>query len=240
MELILIFVSMAGGLLLGLFYRPDDVLATRLARSYVVLVLFLSVAAWAFYFAGIKNQFVMGLLAGTISSGKYPARILLGYLVATIFMSLKNVGDESHLRKLVRITVTGVSLATGLSFLIATEGKASDMADMIAFFKQSGYTTWFLYTIMTLETLGAIGVLLHFKLKTGPVATTGLMLIMIGALYTHRHNKDPFSDSYAALSQFLTLGIMLMLYYFEREMRHYAAPVEQVTKPVLQAERAAV
>jgi hypothetical protein len=71
---------------------------------------------------------------------------------------------------------------------------------------------------MAMETLGAIGVLLHFKLKTGPLATVGLMLIMIGAMYTHRHNNDPFSDSFAAISQFITLGIMLILYYFEHEL----------------------
>lgn len=238
MEIILICASMAGGAALGLFYRPDEALALKLARTYIILVLFLTIAAWVFDFAGIKNQFITGLLAGIIGSGKYPVRILLGYLVATIFISLKNISDERHLKKLIRTTVTGVSLATGLSFLIATEGKATDMAYMITFFKQSGYTVWFLYVIMALETLGAIGVLLHFKLKTGPVATTGLMLIMIGAMYTHRHNKDPFSDSYAALSQFLTLGIMLMLYYFEREIRYYAPPAAQPVKPVLQAERA--
>ena len=72
-----------------------------------------------------------------------------------------------------------------------------------------------------------IGVLLHFKLKTGPLATAGLMLIMIGAMYTHRHNNDPFSDSYAALSQFMTLGIMLILFYFEREVNFRGAQQEK-------------
>jgi uncharacterized membrane protein YphA (DoxX/SURF4 family) len=227
MEIILISVSMVGGALLSFVFKPDEILAAKLAKAYIWLVLALSIIAWVFYFAGIKNQFIAALLAGIVSSGKYPARILLGYLVATIFLSIRSMNEDYPVKKLIRLTVTGVSLATGLSFIIATEGKAKYLADMIAFFKQSGYAVWFLYFIMVAETLGAIGVLLHFKLKTGPLATAGLMLIMIGAMYTHRHNNDPFSDSYAALSQFMTLGIMLILFYFEREVNFRRAQQEK-------------
>jgi hypothetical protein len=229
MEIILIGVSMIGGALLSLVFRPDGALTLKLARAYIGLVMLLSAGAWVFYFAGIKNQFIGGLLAGIISSGKYPARILLGLLVTNIFLSIKNIDDDYPIKKLARLTLTGVSLATGLSFLIATEGKAANMGDMIAFFKQSGYAVWFLYFIMAMEALGAIGVLLHFKLKSGPLATTGLMLIMIGALYTHRHNNDPFSDSYAAISQFTTFGIMLILFYFEREVGAVPAKPESAS-----------
>jgi|SRR6185503_16587110 len=222
MEIILIGISMTGGALLGFILKPDDALATKLARTYIYIVLLLSVVAWIFYFGGIKSQFINELLAGILSSGKYPARILLGYLIAGIFLSYRNIDEVAPVRNLTRLTLIGVSLSTGLSFLIATEGKAANMDEMIYFFRASGYASWFLYVIMGAETLGALGVLLHFKLKTGPLATTGLMLIMIGAMYTHRHNKDPFSDSYAALTQFMTLGLMLILFYFEREVKYRA------------------
>jgi putative oxidoreductase len=230
MEIILISSSLLGGALLSLIFKPDHLLARKLAAAYIWLVLVLTVITWVFYFAGIKDQFISGLLGGIVSSGKYPARILLGYLVTSIFLSVRN-GDDFEINKLILLTLTGVSLATGLSFLIATEGKAANMGEMIAFFKQSGYAIWFLYFIMTAEALGAIGVLLHFKLKTGPLATTGLMLIMIGAMYTHRHNRDPLSDSYAAISQFMTLGIMLFLFYFEREVNSMQSRQEK-TSPV--------
>jgi len=230
MEIILISSSLLGGALLSLIFKPDHLLARKLAAAYIWLVLVLTVITWVFYFAGIKDQFISGLLGGIVSSGKYPARILLGYLATSIFLSVRN-GDDFEINKLILLTLTGVSLATGLSFLIATEGKAANMGEMIAFFKQSGYAIWFLYFIMTAEALGAIGVLLHFKLKTGPLATTGLMLIMIGAMYTHRHNKDPLSDSYAAISQFMTLGIMLFLFYFEREVNSLRSRQEK-TSPV--------
>ncbi len=232
MEIILISIAMIGGALLSFVFKADDALAVKLARTYILLVLMLTVIAWVFYFGGIKSRFINGLIAGILSSGKYPARILLGYLVACIFLSVKAIDEAFPVKKLTRLTLIGVSLSTGLSFLIATEGKAANMDEMIYFFKTSGYTTWFLYVIMAAETLGAIGVLLHFKLKTGPLATTGLMLIMIGAMYTHRHNKDPFSDSYAAVSQFMTLGLMLFLFYFEREVEYRArvtnAPLTEV------------
>src|ERR1700722_13118931 len=234
MEIILISSSLLGGALLGLVFKPDGALALKLAKAYICLALILSAVAWVFYFSGINNTCVNEVLAGIVSSGKYPARIRLGYLVANIFLSIRKMDDDYPVGKQIRLTLIGVSLATGLSFLIATEGKAANMDYMIAFFKQSGYAVWFLYFIMTVEALGAIGVLLHFKLKTGPLATTGLMLIMIGAMYTHRHNKDPFSDSYAALSQFMTLGIMLILFYFEREVNTQQSRQEK-TSPVAAA-----
>jgi putative oxidoreductase len=217
MEIILILVSTAGGAAVGLLLKTGNAFAIRLARIYIGLVLFLSAELGVFYFAGIKNQFLNGLLAGIASMGKYPARLLLGYLASVIFISLKNMQENTDIKKLIRLTLTGVSLSAGLSFLTATVGKAANFAEMSSFFTDSGYAIWFLYLIMIAESLGALGILLHFKLKTGPLAATGLMLIMIGALYTHRHNNDPFSDSYAALSQFITLFIMLFIYYCERE-----------------------
>src|SRR6201995_5611555 len=155
MEMILIFISMLGGGLLAWVYQPDEVLAAWLARGYIALVLVLTAAAWVYYFATVPKTFFNNILGGIISSGKYPARILLGYLVATLFLAIRKLENERSLKKLIRLTITGVSLATGLSFLIATEGKLASMGDMIFFFKQSGYTTGFLYFIMVMETLGA-------------------------------------------------------------------------------------
>jgi 4-amino-4-deoxy-L-arabinose transferase-like glycosyltransferase len=93
------------------------------------------------------------------------------------------------------------------------------MPYMIGFFKQSGYALWFLYFIIAAETAGAIGILMHFRLKTGFLAAICLALIMLGAVYTHLHNHDPFSDSYAALSQLLNLSFILLLYYFEKQIK---------------------
>jgi uncharacterized membrane protein YphA (DoxX/SURF4 family) len=80
---------------------------------------------------------------------------------------------------------------------------------------------------MMAESLGALGILFHYKLKTGPLAALGLMVIMLGAIYTHLHNRDPFSDSYAAVIQLINLALLLFVYYFEKQVgkKHSATPI---------------
>jgi hypothetical protein len=53
------------------------------------------------------------------------------------------------------------------------------------------------------------------------------MLIMLGAVYTHWHNKDPFSDSLAAVSQLVSLTMLLLLYLLQRKGRIVAASGDQ-------------
>ena len=98
---------------------------------------------------------------------------------------------------------------------------------MLDFFRQSGYANWFLYFIMAVEPFGALGILFHYKLKTGPLAGYGLIIIMLGAVYTHLHNHDPFSDSYAAMIQLINLALLLFVYYLEKQVgkKHPATPI---------------
>ena len=217
MEIALILAALLIGGALNFVIKPRGAFIKKLAKVYVVLVCVISCSAWLFYFAGFKNANINLLLGDIADWGKYAGRLLLGYLSINILLALRDTPDNYPLKKITRLTLLAVSVLTGSTFLIAVVGKATNFAEMVTFFTQSGYAIWFLYFIMAAEFLGAFGILLHFKLKTGPLATTGLALIMTGALYTHRHNNDPFSDSYAALSQFITLGIILMIYYFERQ-----------------------
>jgi uncharacterized membrane protein YphA (DoxX/SURF4 family) len=124
--------------------------------------------------------------------------------------------DCSKLKAIVRTTLWAVSITIANSFLVAMVGKLQNMPYMIGFFRQSGYSVGFLYFIMAAETACALNILLHFRLKTGIYASLGLMLIMLGAIYTHLHNRDPFSDSYAAISELISLGLILLIYYFEK------------------------
>jgi uncharacterized membrane protein YphA (DoxX/SURF4 family) len=147
--------------------------------------------------------------------------ILSGFLVVNI------ATGRNRSTKIISATLWGISILTGNSFILATAGKAQHMNEMVSFFTTSGYAIWFLYFIMSAEAFGGLGVLLHFKLRTGPLAAAGLALIMLGAVYTHWHNNDPFSDSYAAVGQFINLSLMLMLYYFEQQAnrKHAATPI---------------
>lgn len=216
---LLIFTGLIllGGLLNFIMeLKPGTINA--LAKGYVILAVLLSLNVWVFYFAGIKNTMALGSLSFLMEWGGMLGHLVLGYLTGSVLMVLssENLTAGFPVKALIRLTLWGISILTGNSFILATVGKAAHLAEMIAFFTASGYTVWFLYFIMAAEVLGGFGVLLHFRLRTGPSAAAGLMLIMFGAVYTHWHNKDPFSDSYAAVGQLVNLALMLVLYYLEK------------------------
>jgi len=219
--ILVIFISciITGGLL-GFVITPAAGRVLGLAKIYTLGALVISLSYWFLFFSGIKNAAFMAGLSMVLQAGSLLGFLVLGYLVINIAKKLKTAttaDDKLLLQKLTRATLWGISIITGNTFIITTFGKARHLAEMLDFFKTSGYAAWFLYFIMTIEPLGGLGILLHFKLKTGVLATIGLMLIMIGAVYTHWHNNDPFSDSYAAVTQLIILSLMLVLYYFEKK-----------------------
>jgi hypothetical protein len=218
MDVLIIIGLLILGCLVNLVWEPGFAPAHRVAKSYLVLTLILAGAAWLFYFAGIKNVTVLEILGIIMRYGGYLSHLVLGFLTANIMFKIwlkDTVTDCSGLKAIIRTTLWAISIGIANSFLVATVGKSTNMPYMVIFFKQSGYAAWFLYFIMAAETACALGILLHFKLRTGIYATLGLMLIMLGAICTHLHNRDPFSDSYAAISEFISLVFLLLIYYFE-------------------------
>jgi uncharacterized membrane protein YphA (DoxX/SURF4 family) len=222
MELDDLLVPIASLIVGGLFIllaKPKEEIAIHIAKIGLYIAVFLSAILWIYYFAIPQDGVVKKILKSLLDLGKIFNHLILGYLLIYIFIALKfakRVYDNDQIKRIIFFTLLGVSIATGNSFILATVGKTANFAEMTKFFTTSGYAIWFLYFIMSAETLGGLGVLLHFKSKTGPLAAAGLMLIMIGAVYTHWHNKDPFSDSYAAVSQFITLSLMQVLYSFQK------------------------
>jgi putative oxidoreductase len=218
--LVSISLIILGGML-SIAIKPKTKLAYGVAMAYVILALLLSINVWIFYFSGIKNTAVLHSLSSVMSWGGMLGHIVSGFLVVTI------ATGRNRSKKIINATLWGISVLMGNSFILATAGKAQHLNEMISFFTISGYATWFLYFIMSAEAFGGLGILLHFKLRTGPLAAAGLAIIMLGAVYTHWHNKDPFSDSYAAVGQFINLLLMLILYYFEQQEnhKHAATPI---------------
>lgn len=104
--------------------------------------------------------------------------------------------------------VKGLCFSVALSFFCTEIGKLGRLADMRQFFLQSGYAEWFLYFIMIAETLGAIGL---FVRRAQIPAAVGLMLIMAGAIRTHAHDGDPFSDSLEALHLLVLLLCIVII-----------------------------
>ncbi|HTI59064.1 DoxX family protein [Mucilaginibacter sp.] len=216
---------LAGLLLLGglinFIWEPDAKPVHSLAKAYLMIAIYLALAVWILFFAGIKNAFLLKALNILIHYGAYATHLVLGYMATNIFIRLHakyGASNDTLLPSTVNITLWAISVSIGNSFLVATVGKSTNMSIMIDFFKQSGYAIWFLYFIMAMETVGALGILLHFKFKAGKFASAGLVLIMLGAIYTHWHNHDPFSDSYAALTQLLNLSLLLFIYYLEKQV----------------------
>ena len=227
---IMIFIGLLllGGLL-NFIWEPDAKPVHCLAKVYLMVAIYLALAVWIFYFAGIKNTFLLKVLDVLLHYGAYLTHMVLGYLAGNIFIRLHNQStsaEEPLLHAIVNTTLWALSVSIGNSFLVTTVGKSTHMPEMIGFFKQSGYGVWFLYFIMAVEAVAALGILLHFKLNIGVFAAISLIVIMFGAVYTHWHNHDPFSDSYEAVTQVLNLSSLLFIYYLEKQVNRKLADTQ--------------
>jgi putative oxidoreductase len=229
MDVLIIIGLLILGCLVNLVWEPGFGPANRVATAYLALSAILAAAVWLFYFAGIKNAATLKTLSIILKYGAYLSRLVLGFLTANIMFKIwlkDSITDCSGLKAIIRNTLAAVSVGVANSFLVATVGKSMNMPYMEGFFKASGYAVWFLYVIMVAETAGALGIILHFKLKTGIYATVVLLMIMLGAVFTHLHNRDPFSDAYAALSELISLAFLLLIYYFETLLPPKAAETQ--------------
>lgn len=198
---IMIFTGMLllGGLV-NFIKELDTKSVSRIAGIYIFIVMVTVAYTWIFFFAGMEDPDLFKVLSIFLQIIGVIVHGTLGYLAAYIalnFHPLADRDDHAALYRIIRLTLRAISISIANSFIAATVGKSLNMPYMSTFFIQSGYTSWFLYLVMAAESLGAFGILVHFKLKTGYLAAGGLIIIMLGAIYTHLHNHDPFSESYA-------------------------------------------
>jgi len=217
MEILKFIVLLIVGGLLNFIGKAKFKSVHNLAWAYILIAALISTSSWLFYCVNINNSSVTHFLLTQISWLQVLGRLLLGYLLVYIFLALtSSETDEAGLKKVITLTLWGITILTGFSFIVESFWKDENFCRMCHIFNTSGYPVWFLYVVMIAEGLGGLGVLLHFKLKTGPIAAAGLMLILIGALYTHNHNNDPLSASYTAIAEFITLALLQVTYYFEQ------------------------
>jgi uncharacterized membrane protein YphA (DoxX/SURF4 family) len=114
---------------------------------------------------------------------------------------------------------TAPRLAAGLAIYIALNffgfeiGKALHDAEMRQFFQASGLPLWSMYAVMAVETACAIALLFPRLRHLGAGV---LVLMMCGAIATHAHNGDPFSDSLDALRMLLMSACILVLWKARR------------------------
>lgn len=137
-----------------------------------------------------------------------------GLSSALMIMTALAVGAKSRINKATCSFITspfvlrGLCLSVSISFICTEIGKIAHDGEMRQFFVQSGYTVWFLYFIIVAETICATGLLFSRSLL---VSAFVLMLIMIGALTTHLHNRDPFYDSLEALHLLIILACIVLI-----------------------------
>ena len=210
----------------ALFNRSAEA-SERVARGFYVVSVSLSLAALLWILAGR-----LGMHRG--ASYVYALKLLLfrGWIVIGVGLAAAGLAIFCFARKTcsdaLRVFVTsrfvskGICFSVAISFLCVEIGKLSHDADMRQFFLQSGYTVGFMYFIMAAETAGAVGLLL--KQTTLPAAL-GLMAIMAGAVGTHAHNGDPFSDSLEAVHLLILLGCIVVLRVFALR-RDASSPAE--------------
>ena len=178
-------VLLLGGLI-NFVKEVDTKTVIRISGIYIFIAWVSVVYTWIYYFTGINDadlQKVLSIFLQLISLIMFGT---LGYLAAYIalnFQELTEQAENAALQRIIRKTLRAVSIAIANTFMVITLGKSLTDHNMLAFFRQSCYAVWFLYFIMGAEPLGAIGILFHSKLRTGPMATLGLIVVMLAAVY---------------------------------------------------------
>ena len=211
-------VLLLGGLI-NFLKEVDTKTVIRISGIYIFIAWVSVVYTWIFYFTGVNDadlQKVLSIFLQLISLIMFGT---LGYLAAYIalnFQELTEQAENAALQRIIRKTLRAISIAIANTFMVVTLGKTLTDHNMLAFFRQSCYAVWFLYFIMGAEPLGAIGILFHSRLRTGPMATLGLIVVMLGAVTTHLYYHDPFSDFYEAIIQLINLSLLLLIYYYEK------------------------
>jgi hypothetical protein len=91
-------------------------------------------------------------------------------------------------------------------------GKFSKMEDVIKAMHHVGVKDAQIKVLATLETLGALGIIVGIWLKpVGIAATIGLVLYFFGAMVAHLRKKDTFKDFAPALLIFVVAAVTLVL-----------------------------
>jgi uncharacterized membrane protein YphA (DoxX/SURF4 family) len=219
MQILLFIAALIVGVVLGVIIRPNAKSDNSLAIGYIIFTLLFRINAALVNFANIQNAALLQPFLFVLTWGKSLSYLIIGYLIVRIHYSIKSnhpTAANYPLKKIVAHTLWAITIINGFEFIIETGYKIKNFDDLVSQFASFGYAVWFLYFIMICETLGGILVLLHFKLKTGPVAAASLMIIMLGVVYSDWHKGNPFSFSYPAVDAFMSLSLMQIMYYFEK------------------------
>jgi uncharacterized membrane protein YphA (DoxX/SURF4 family) len=226
MQILIFIVALIAGGLLGFFTHLNGKMDYHVSRVYVIVACLLILNAAIVNFINVQNASLTAVLLFVLNWGKSISYFLIAYLMSHILKGSNSKiksSTEYPLKKIIGTTLWAIIIINGFSFIIETGYKLKNFDDLVEQFAHYGYARWFLYFIIIAETLGGIGVLLHFKLKTGVPAALGLMIIMLGVVYTDWHCNNPFTYSYPAVDAFISLFLMVMIFKFENNVKDSTA-----------------
>ena len=157
MEILFFIILLTTGGLSNFITKAKSKFAHNLARVYISVAALISACSWLLYCIDIKPAAVTHFLSVQNSCFQSLGRVLLGYLLVEIFLSLTAAETgEARLKKIINLTLWGITILTGFSFVIESFWKEENFCRMCHFFNSSGYPVWFLYVIMIVEALGGL------------------------------------------------------------------------------------
>ncbi len=105
--------------------------------------------------------------------------------------------------KVANIGVWVLTVITAGLFLLSALPKFF-MPGWVSRFSAWGYPEWFLYVIAVLEAAGAVGLLIP---RIAPYAAGGLIVIMLGAMYTHLTHGEGVLWNLGYIASLIIIGI---------------------------------
>jgi uncharacterized membrane protein YphA (DoxX/SURF4 family) len=200
-------------------------ISIKLAKSFYFLCLFLALLGMTATILSVTGLLPFkGTLAVIFQIIIFRGWIVIGIAISSAILLLLNL-THAHGSRLANGSVRsfisspdvlrGLCLSVSVAFLMTEIGKLAHDAEMRQFFLESGYSVWFLYFVITMETLGSIAL---FIPKLIVPAALGLIILMFGAIATHFRNGDPFSDSLEALHLLIVLICIVVIKSLKNKM----------------------
>jgi uncharacterized membrane protein YphA (DoxX/SURF4 family) len=205
---------------------PHSVPASlKLAKSFYFLCLFLALLGMTATLLSVTGLLPFrGTLAVIFQIIIFRGWLVIGVAISSVVLLLLNLSRSSGSRlsnEPVRSFIIspgllrGLCLSVSIAFLMTEIGKLAHDAEMRQFFLESGYPVWFLYFVITMETLGSIALFIPRLIVP---AALGLIILMFGAISTHFRNGDPFSDSLEALHLLILLVCIVVIKLLNNKM----------------------
>ena len=184
---------------------PSAAAARRLAGAFWISTV--ALAALAFVSSAGRSLKIApaGLLSPRAAALlAYRFFVPLGVAVAAGVLAAGNRRDAIPGAFVFSPRVRGaLRISIALSYLGVEIGKLTHETEMREFFVSSGLPAWMNHAVIGAEAALAAALFLP---AAEIVGAAGLSVIMLGAILTHAHNRDPFSDSLEALHALLLLA----------------------------------